>query len=129
MTDKILVVTSPDDVLDDGIRITIVGLTPDQTQLISTVLTTLSFGTFIIYSWKIEDDTQWLLDKKHKSDIIIFNADYEPNGAVELITGYMAAQPNSYYFGILKNLGSANKRAIYSINDLENIFTSLINKI
>ena len=38
MTDNILVVTHPDDIFVDGIRILHVGLDPEQQQLVSTAL-------------------------------------------------------------------------------------------
>ena len=54
------------------------------------------------------------MDKKHKSDVIIFNADSEN----DLIVGYMAAQKNSYYFGNLKILNVVNNSAIYNAEQL-----------
>ena len=119
MTDRILVVTPPDDILLDGIRITHVQLTEDQSNTVSAALMkSESPYTIINYTWKMGDSVGWLLDKVPKSDLVIFNADVASNGAIELILGWIAAQPQSYYFGRLKDLYLANDRVIYSIDDI-----------
>lgn len=114
MTDKVYLVTAPDDMLLDGTRILLVDLTAEHTQLVSTALTGFdSIPDVIAYVWKMGDSTDWLLDKKHKSQLIIFNADSEN----QTITGYLAAQQNSHYFGTLKSIQNANKSAIYTTDD------------
>jgi hypothetical protein len=114
MTDKVYLVTAPDDVLLDGARMLLVDLTQEQTQLVSTALTQSNdIPTLIAYVWNNGDSSDWLLDKKHKSDVIVFNAESEN----QTVVGYMAAQPNSYYFGTLKSLHNANKSAIYNTDD------------
>jgi len=130
MTDKILVVTPPDDILLDGIRITHVGLTEEQSQIISSALmqTTLPH-TIINYVWKMGDPVEWLLDKIPKSNLIIFNSDTEINGAIELILGWVAAQPQSYYFGILRDLHLANNRVIYNSDDILNLLEKVAKRI
>ena len=122
MTNKVLLVTSPDDVLDDGLRILMVGLTNDQTNLISQALTRLGNIPTIVGYIVNGTEVEWFLDKKPKCDLIIFNADSEN----DVIIGYMAAQSNSYYFGNLKSLSQANQYAIY---DSEQIFNLLENAI
>lgn len=119
MSDKILVVTAPDDSPIDGIRVLLVELNGEQSQIVSNALLTSDTKYSIItYAWKMGDSVEWLLDKKNKSDIIIFNADVQNNGATELIIGYIAAQPQSYYFGTLRDLHLANDRAIYNTDDI-----------
>jgi len=119
MTDKILVVTAPDDSLIDGIRVLLIELSNDQSLVVSNALLTADTKYSIItYAWKMGDSIEWLLDKKSKSDIIIFNADAAANGAIELIIGYIAAQPNSYYFGNLKSLVLSNDSAIYTADHI-----------
>ncbi len=119
MTDKILLVTAPDDSPIDGIRVLLVELNNEQSQIVSNALLTADTKYSIItYAWKMGDSVEWLIDKKIKSDIIIFNADATPNGAIELIIGYIAAQPNSYYFGKLKSLAKANNSAIYTTDQI-----------
>jgi|LauGreDrversion4_2_1035121.scaffolds.fasta_scaffold235462_3 hypothetical protein len=129
MTDKVILVTPPDDVQQDGLRLLLVNLTPDLSQVVSDALAQIDkTGTVISYIWKMGDSVTWLLDKKHKSDIILFNANVQPDGATELIIGYIAAQPKSYYFGNLKNLAEANTNAIYNVEDLNLIITTGINR-
>ena len=75
----------------------------------------------ILYIWD-NSSLDWLFDKKHKSQHIIFNAEHQN----ELMTGYMAAQRNSSYFGILKNLAKVNTKAIYSIDDCIKLLETVI---
>lgn len=124
MTNQVIVVTDPDDTLIDGFRLATVDLTSEQSKLISDILLDLNFSdTVILYSWKIGENTQWLLDKKSKSDVIIFNAD----SLDQTIAGYMSAQKNSYYMGTLKSIGAVNKRAIYSSNELQQLLNTKLN--
>ena len=122
MSDKILVVTSPDDTLLQGIRITHVNLTDEQSNIVSSALlqTTLSH-TLINYVWRMGEPVTWLLDKIAKSDLVIFNANGPADPGKEIIIGWTAAQPQSYYFGDLKDLHHANKNAIYSVDDILNL--------
>ena len=122
MTDKILVVTSPDDILLQGIRIAHVDLTDEQSFFVSSSLLNLDQSdTIINYVWKLNEPTDWLMDKLLKSDLIFFNAESDN----QTLVGWLAAQRNSYYFGSLKDLHVANNRAIYSINHI----SSLLEKI
>ena len=124
MTGKVLVVTPPDDVVLDGFRLLLVDLDADQTKTVSDCLLKISSVTPVItYLWGANDNVDWLLDKKIKSDLIIFNA----NSQQELIVGYMAAQKKSHYFGTLKSLGGANAKAIYASEDCESLITFNLN--
>jgi predicted DNA binding protein len=123
MSNKVLLVTPPDDVLLDGIRILLVDLVPEQQQIISDALTQLdSIPNVILYVWNSTNDINWLLDKKSKSDAIIFNADSEN----DVIIGYMAAQSNSHYFGTLKILSMVNNSTIYNIDQVSTILENII---
>jgi hypothetical protein len=125
MADKVLVVTSPDDVYIDAYRILVVGLTTEQSKIVSDALLKIPYtGNVVLYLWE-SYDPQWLLDKKHKSDLIVFNADHEN----QLLVGYMAAQKNAHYFGILKFLNGANTKAIYSSEDLESLLTLILKQL
>lgn len=119
MSDRILVVTQPDDTLLQGIRIVHVELSEEHSALVSNALmqTTLPH-TIINYVWKMGDSVAWLIDKIVKGDLIIFNASPENNGAIELIIGWVASRPQSYYFGTLKDLHMVNDRAIYSVEEI-----------
>ena len=119
MTDKILIVTDPDDTLLQGIRIMHVELTQEQSSTVSTALLNCTLPhTIINYVWKMGNPVSYLLDKVPKSDIVIFNADVQNNGAIELLIGWTAAQHNSYYFGTLRDLHKANNRAVYNAEDI-----------
>jgi hypothetical protein len=123
MSDRILLVTTPDDTPVDAIRILLVDLAPEHTQLISDALNQFtSIPNIVAYVWKEGDSIDWLLDKKHKSHSIIFNANCENH----LIIGYMSAQSNSHYFGVLKLLQNVNRNAIYNVNDCVNVINNLI---
>jgi len=118
MSKKVIVVTSPDDVTDDAYRILLVDLSPAQGKMFSDTLLEINCKDLVVvYLWENTNDINWLLDKKSKSELIIFNADSQN----EIIVGYMTAQRNSHYLGILKSLGSANSRAIYASEDLKHL--------
>ena len=114
MTDKVLIATSPDDVLVDGFRLLLVDLDSNQTKVLSDTLLSLKLETtVIVYLWAGTDPISWLLDKRAKANLIIFNAD----SANELIVGYMSAQKKSHYFGNLKLLAGANSSVLYALED------------
>lgn len=122
MNSKVILVTDPDDVLYDGVRLLLVNLTADQTQLLSIALSKIhNLPMVVLYVWN-DSSSDWLFDKKHKSHYIIFNAEHEN----QLITGYMSAQRNSSYFGILKSLTKVNTKAIYNIDDCIKLFETII---
>jgi len=122
MNSRVILVTDPDDVAYDGVRLLLVNLTADQTQLLSTALSKINnLPMIVLYIWN-NSSPDWLFDKKHKSQHIIFNAEHQN----ELIAGYMAAQRNSSYFGILKNLAKVNTKAIYSIDDCIKLLETVI---
>jgi hypothetical protein len=120
MKNQITLVSAPDDVLHDAVRILLVDLTQEQTQVVSESL--MSFDTIpptVVYVWSSKDTVEWLADKRLKSHAIIFNADSDKSE----IVGYLASQSNTHYFGTLKDLGVLNKRTIYSTDDFKGIIT------
>lgn len=120
MSDNVIIVTAPDDFLADGFRFMIVDLDETQTKIVSDALLELkSVGNIVVYFYKTKDPIEWFLDKKSKSDFIIFNADSNN----DILVGYLAAQKNSHYFGTLKTLAKANKSAIYSVEDITSLLT------
>lgn len=120
---KLVLVTPPDDVDTDGLRILLVGIQPERTNLISSALTQLpTIPNTVLYMWAAGNDIKWLLDKKRKSDLIIFDVDNLPG---ELV-GYFVAQTNSYYFGHIRELGIINNN---SILDAEQCYELLENTI
>lgn len=125
MTNRVLVVTHPDDVSDDGVRLLLVDLTQDQLQTVSDVLTQLATDAAVItYIWTPSISTDWLLDKKHKSHWIIYNA--ESND--QTVVGYLAAQRNSSYFGTLRSLKGVNKSTILSVDQCRTIIETAVGK-
>ena len=123
MTDKIILVTPPDDLLEDSVRILALDLEAAQSQILSDSLISLdNIPNIVVYVWKNGDDTTWLFDKKPKADLIIFNA----NSENQTLIGYFAAQKNSYYFGDLKTLHTVKKSAIYTVDHCINILEETI---
>jgi hypothetical protein len=119
MTERVILVTDPDDVLLDGVRLLFVNLTPEQQTLISETLGKIeSTATVIAYMWNAGNPVSWLLDKHVKCDLIISNADCDNS---QMILGYIIAQTNSHYFGTLKDLHMVNDRAIYNAEQLFNL--------
>ena len=114
MSDKVVVATAPDDVLIDAFRLLLVDLNSVQSKTISDALLELSLDTnVVVYLWKSTDPMSWLLDKRSKANLIIFNAD----STNDIIVGYMAAQKKSHYFGNLKLLSGANVANLYAMED------------
>ena len=125
MTDKLIMVTAPDDTLVNGGRITVIDLTVDQTALISAALTELdSISCIVTYVWSEYDDVTWVLDKIQKSQIIIFNAD----STNQTLIGYVAGKMNSYYFGTLKSLNQVNNSVIYDVDHCKTILTNIFDR-
>lgn len=115
MNNKIVAVTNPDDVLLDGNRILIAGLTEEQMSVVSSTLSEVEeFERIILYIWNESDDINWLLDKKLKSDLIIFNAGMFD----KILVGYLSAQPNSCYFGTLQSISKVNDSEIKDLSQL-----------
>lgn len=119
MTDKIILVTEPDDIQIDAIRILLVDLTPEQNHIVSESLGKLKTTKELVIYAAQNSSIDWILDKKNKSQITIFNADSDNN----ILVGYLSAQSNSYYFGNLKILSKANRRVIYNTDDTVNLLT------
>lgn len=121
--DNILVVTPPDDIHTDGFRLLLVDLTPDQSQIVSDSLLQLkSLPSVVVYSWKSDDLDEWLLQKKKKSDLIIFNAE----SSKHLLIGYLSAQINTYYFGTLRTLSTVNNRVLLNTDQCIELLDSYI---
>lgn len=118
MADKIILVTDPDDILSDGFRILLVDLTEIQAAIFTSALTKLDTDKdIIVYVWKFGNDIRWVIDKKLKSSMILFNA----NSDNQTLIGYMAAQNNSYYFGELRDIKIVNNNVIFDQNDCKDI--------
>jgi hypothetical protein len=121
--DNIIVVTPPDDIHHDGFRLLLVDLSPDQFQIVSDSLLNLkSLPNVVVYSWNSNDLDEWLLQKKKKSDLIIFNA----NSSCDSLIGYLTAQINTYYFGTLRSLATVNNRVLYNTDQCIEVLDNYI---
>jgi len=129
MTDRVLLITPPDNILISGIRITLVHLDEQQSQIISESLLSANLKNDVItFVWKMGDPVSWLLDKIAKSDLVIFNPESKVDPGREIIIGWTAAQPQSYYFGNLRDLSLANDRVIYNKEDILKLLEKADNK-
>jgi hypothetical protein len=113
MSEKIVLVSYPDDILLEGTRILLYDLEKQQTDIVSKALVSLDFDSnIIIYSISSYDDAYYLIDKYHKSDILIFNA----NSENQTVVGFLAGKFNSMYFGQLRSIGRINDSEIHDEN-------------
>lgn len=120
MVDKLVMVTPPDDVYLDGLRLLLVDLKTYQEELISRSLIESNQDlTIISYVWRSGEDLNWLLDKKKKSHFTIFNAESEN----QILIGYLSAFKYSYYIGNLRDLNIVNDRDIFNQEDCSRIIT------
>ena len=97
----------------DGTRILAYDLTATQNNTVSQALREVE-NDVIVYIAKSTDDPKWVLDKRQKCSILIFNAESEN----QTMVGYFAAQPNSYYLGNLMSLKDVNIRELNSIESI-----------
>lgn len=108
---------------DDAFRVLLVDLTHPQSQLVSDSFNSIELAVnIVVYVWNCDSTMEWLIDKKHKSNLVIFNAD---SLNAELV-GYLAAQHNSHYMGTLRSIGITNTRAMKDQSQCSEIFTHYI---
>jgi hypothetical protein len=123
---KFYLVTAPDDVTYDSKKIICVGLDESQKEIVSQALHRFeTVPTTVLYVWNNADSMEWLLDKKQKCDMIIFNANNEDKSLV----GYFTAHDKAYYMGKLGVLSQVNNRVIYDIDQLQTTIKEKIYQI
>jgi hypothetical protein len=110
---QIKIITSPDDVYDNCVRLLCVDLNKEQTEFISNTLKKIE-NDCAVYIWTTDDDAEWLFDKVFKSDVIILNCESEHQDIVGWIMGFKKTK----YLGNPKKLKIINKNAIYSEQDI-----------
>lgn len=121
MSNKIILVSEPDDLNVDGFRILLFDLNDIQGEIFTRAITGLDdVPQTVVYTFRYGQDSAWLLDKYHKADLIIFNAD----SLNELMVGFLAGKRNSYYFGNLKTLNEVNKSVIHSVDDCQELLST-----
>jgi hypothetical protein len=125
MENSITLVTPPDDINIDALRIFTYDLQPDQSQMLSDAFSKIKqFPPTVVYVFKRGDDIKWLLDKKQKCSIMFYNAE----SLNQTVVGYLAAHRNSFYFGNLMDLSSINNNRINDIESLIQIMEVNITK-
>ena len=118
MSDKIFLITEPDDSFLEGVRIFLFDLDLEQYAVFSLALLNFdSVPSTVVYNAKDSTNIQWFVDKLLKSDLIIFNA----NSENQQLVGYLCAKPESYYFGELRSLSLVNKSVIFDMHQLKEI--------
>ena len=118
MTSKIFVITAPDDVDYDALRIVSADLTPEQSQMLSNVLKNISLDRDInLYVHSNSDDYQWVIDKSGKADLIFGNTVSDD----QQIVGFLASKRQSHFFGDSKLTKSLNKKSIFSEEQIAQI--------
>lgn len=122
-SNKLSLVTPPDDILTDSFRILSVGINQEGTALMSSALTRLpSIPDTVLYVWQSNNNLEWLFDKKNKSNLIIFDT----NSISPELIGYFSAQVDSYYFGSLRDLSIINNNRIEDVDQFYNILENYI---
>ena len=123
MTDKIIVITPPDDVLQNGFRILAVDLTGEQLNYLSSAIQDLgTTDNVIVFVWKVGYDVNWALDKSYKSNAIIFNAD----SIDQTLIGLLAGKKKSAYFGELRSIKEVNKSVLHDREQCFNFLDNLL---
>lgn len=125
MSDKIVLVSAPDDVAYDGVRMLFVDLNEQQSEIMSQSLLSLNnIPRVIAYTWHVGEDVDWVIDKARKSDVIVFNA----NSDDQTLIGYFAGKHNAYYFGTLRSLSKVNSSVIFDFGQCSELFMDTIEK-
>ncbi len=125
MSDKILMVTEPDDSFLEGFRIFLFDLDPEQYLIFSSALLNFeSVPSTIVYNSNFSTNINWIIDKVLKSDLIIFNA----NSENQQLVGYFSAKFKTYYFGNLRDLSLVNNSVIFDLHQMKEILENTFNK-
>jgi len=124
---KVFLVTAPDDVTYDAKKIICVDLDEPQREIVSQTLQRFdTVPTTVLYVWNNnESQEEWLLDKKQKCDLILFNANSENKALV----GYFAAHDNAYYIGELGTLSYVTNRVIHDTDQCHQLIKEKVYKV
>lgn len=123
---KVYLVTAPDDVTYDSKKIICVALDDNQREIVSQTLQRFeTVPTTVLYVWNNGDSQEWLLDKKQKCDLIIFNANNED----KTLVGYFSAHDNAYYMGELGVLSRVNNRIIHDTDECHKLIKEKIYQV
>ena len=118
MNSKIVLITAPDDVEYDALKIAAVDLAPEQSESLSQVVKNLDIDRDInLYVYNLWDDLKWIIDKSSKADIVFANAGSDN----QQLLGFLASKRHTHLFGE-SALGKAlNKEPVFSQQQLEHI--------
>jgi len=120
---KVFLVTAPDDVTYDSIKIICVGLSEAQREIVSQTLQRFNeIPTTVVYVWNNGDSHEWLFDKKQKCDLILFNAENNDKSVV----GYFAAHKNAYYFGEIGIYSQVTNRIIHDTDQCHELIKEIV---
>lgn len=108
MTERILIVTPPSDVVEDQLSVLLIGLDQSQTTFFSECLKSTENLDITVYLWKETDSKDWLFDKQKKSDLIIINAEMED----QLLVGYFVSNKKTFYIGNLRSIDFLSHKLI-----------------
>ena len=122
---KIVIVTDPDDVAINGFRMLLVDLNEDQLAIVSKCLEEVDNTiSVVIYMWASGNSTEWLHDKKLKSNCVICNA----TSISQTVIVYLIASANTHYFGMLPALAHVNPNIIFGQEDCKAVIETEITK-
>ena len=125
MSDKILMVTEPDDSFLEGSRIFLFDLDPEQYAIFSSALLNFeSVPATIVYNSNFSTNINWIIDKVLITDLIIFNA----NSENQQLVGYFSAKFKTHYFGNLRDLSLVNNSVIFDLHQMKEILENTFNK-
>lgn len=120
---KVFLVTAPDDVTYDSVKIICVGLSDPQREIVSQTLQRFqTVPTTVVYVWNNGDSHTWLFDKKQKCDLILFNAENEDKALV----GYFAAHNKAYYFGEIGVYSQITNRIIHDTDQCHELIKEIV---
>lgn len=123
MKSSIILVSNPDDFLEDGFRILLVDLDKNQSEIVSqSLLSLITDEKIIVYAWNQSDDMSWLFDKQAKAQLVLFNAESQ----FQDLVGYFSSKKHGYYFGHLRSLKYVNKSAVHDVEELKEILIERI---
>jgi hypothetical protein len=123
MKSSIVLVSNPDDFLEDGFRILLVDLDKNQSEIVSqSLLSLITDEKIIVYTWNQSDDMAWLFDKQAKAQLVLFNAESQ----FQDLVGYFSSKNHGYYFGHLRSLKYVNKSAVHDVEELKEILIERI---
>lgn len=118
MNSKIVLITAPDDVEYDALKIAAVDLAPEQSEALSQVVKLIDIDRDInLYVYNLWDDLKWIIDKASKADIVFANAGSDN----QQLIGFLASKRHTHLFGESTLSKALNKEPVFSQEQIEHI--------